>query len=355
MFRIYIFTPAIVLNERKSMRLHFTAVLGLALISSPWAGTYRFDGKDLRDASGGPVASISGNDIHDRYGSTVGTISGSSIRDRYGSTIASFSGNNVRDEKAGRSLGSLSDVKRDIEGSGGISMVAMWVLFVHPPSGGGSSSSSSASPSNRPSNPSAEYRFDGKSLQTRSGSYVASLDGSYIRDRSGGTLGSISGQYILNASGSTVGSYGSGYVRDGSGSTIGSTRDMLRSIDGDDNVNTAAMWVLAVKGLGKARQNSSTSASAPQTVPEKAGGKRKASSGSPAVQSGAEAQNEPQTQEISGAQENAVPEDEPGQPTEEAAQPAEPAQKNTVKNAPQKKRGKWERALDKAADILLDQ
>lgn len=91
-------------------------------------GDYKFDGKELR-LRGSRVGVLDGKSIRDGHGSLVGRVDGQVIRDSHGSTVARFDGREIRDAH-GMKIGSLEDVRDDIEGVGGASLVAMWILLV---------------------------------------------------------------------------------------------------------------------------------------------------------------------------------------------------------------------------------
>lgn len=59
----------------------------------------------------------------------VGRIDGKHIRDSHGVKIADFDGIDIRD-KRGVKIGTINNVRKLIDGAGGISLVALWILFV---------------------------------------------------------------------------------------------------------------------------------------------------------------------------------------------------------------------------------
>lgn len=89
---------------------------------------YKFDGSRLI-CKGAKIGSIDGANIRDSHGSRVGTIDGRNIRDAHGSKVAEFDGQNIRDSHGVR-IGTMHDVNNAIDGHGGISLVALWLLFV---------------------------------------------------------------------------------------------------------------------------------------------------------------------------------------------------------------------------------
>lgn len=90
---------------------------------------FRFDGKVLKNRNGQTVGDTDGKRIRDGRYETVGDIDGMKIRDRNLHVVADFDGKTIRDARLAR-LGTIDDVKRVIDGPGGISLVALWVLLV---------------------------------------------------------------------------------------------------------------------------------------------------------------------------------------------------------------------------------
>jgi len=91
---------------------------------------YKFNGTELRARNGSLVGKIDGSHIRDARGATVGQIDGHSIRDGRGARIGQVDGEHIKDA-SGHTIGSLTDARRDIEGPGGVSIAALWLLFVH--------------------------------------------------------------------------------------------------------------------------------------------------------------------------------------------------------------------------------
>lgn len=90
---------------------------------------YKFDGKQLRDPSGNRLGEFDGKIVRDKAGTRVGEVDGKIIRDKNGSRMGEFDGINLRDSKGSR-VATLEDVKRDIDGIGGTTLAAMWLLFI---------------------------------------------------------------------------------------------------------------------------------------------------------------------------------------------------------------------------------
>lgn len=74
---------------------------------------YKMDGNYLRDRSGNRIAQVDGNYIRDKNGNRVGQIDGRYIRDSRGNRI-----------------GTIDDVRKVIDGPGGMTLVALWILFI---------------------------------------------------------------------------------------------------------------------------------------------------------------------------------------------------------------------------------
>jgi hypothetical protein len=89
---------------------------------------YKFDGKDLR-CRGTRIGSIDGKTVRDSHGSRIGEFDGKTIRDSHGSRIGEFDGQVVRDASGSR-IATISDVQRAIDGPGGASLTALWMLLV---------------------------------------------------------------------------------------------------------------------------------------------------------------------------------------------------------------------------------
>ena len=89
---------------------------------------HKFDGTELR-LRGSKIGYIDGNYIRDSHGSRVGQLDGRYIRDSHGSRVAEFDGHVIRDGHGNR-IATIDDVKKQIDGVGGNSLVALWVLLV---------------------------------------------------------------------------------------------------------------------------------------------------------------------------------------------------------------------------------
>jgi single-stranded DNA-binding protein len=92
---------------------------------------YKFDGKMLK-FGGSTIANVSGNNIRKGSGSSVeGNIKNDQIRKGSGSSvIANVSGRDIRQGTGSSKIGTMDDVDKVIEGPGGITKAALWILFV---------------------------------------------------------------------------------------------------------------------------------------------------------------------------------------------------------------------------------
>jgi len=92
---------------------------------------YKFDGKNLKQGSN-TIANVSGNSIRKGSGSTtICNISGNNIRQGSGSTtLCNVSGDNIRQGSGSTTIAKMSDVRRAIDGPGGVTLAALWYCLV---------------------------------------------------------------------------------------------------------------------------------------------------------------------------------------------------------------------------------
>lgn len=90
--------------------------------------TARFDGTYLTQ-NGSRIGKLDGQYIYDGRGSRVGKLEGDYICDGRGSRIGKVDGRNIYDGH-GRRIATLDDVHKQIEGPGGASLAALWILFI---------------------------------------------------------------------------------------------------------------------------------------------------------------------------------------------------------------------------------
>lgn len=90
---------------------------------------YTFDGKSLKSRAGHVVATIAFDKIRDDKGHEVGHVLGQSIYDSHSHKIGSFDGRELRDS-SGHKVATMDDIHKQISGSGGASLAALYLLFV---------------------------------------------------------------------------------------------------------------------------------------------------------------------------------------------------------------------------------
>ena len=99
----------------------------VVLPSIALAADYKVDGTVLRKNSN-KVAVLDGKTYRDASGNKKGELDGNVIRNAAGNVIAEINGDTIRVN--GSTAGTMSDVRRAIDGPGGASLVGFWVLFV---------------------------------------------------------------------------------------------------------------------------------------------------------------------------------------------------------------------------------
>lgn len=90
---------------------------------------YKFDGTYLRGPNGNKLAEVKNESIRDAHMSEVGKIKGAQIRDKHLTLVAEFDGENIRDAHLTK-IGTIKEVRKVIDGPGGITLVALWLFFV---------------------------------------------------------------------------------------------------------------------------------------------------------------------------------------------------------------------------------
>jgi hypothetical protein len=90
---------------------------------------YTFDGKRLKNRLGQKVGEIDRTLVRAWNGAKLGEIEGKNIRDAHGKKVLEFDGKHVRDD-TGKKITTLEDIKKIIEGEGGISLIALWYFFI---------------------------------------------------------------------------------------------------------------------------------------------------------------------------------------------------------------------------------
>lgn len=92
---------------------------------------YKFDGKYLK-RGGSIIANVSGDKIRKGSGSsTVANIRGDKVRQGTGSsTLINVSGDNIRQGTGGSTIAKMKDVRKIIDGPGGVTLAALWYCFI---------------------------------------------------------------------------------------------------------------------------------------------------------------------------------------------------------------------------------
>jgi hypothetical protein len=125
-------TAALPTTARLALGLHGDTMEGLATdlrcCSGRSAMDYKFDGTTLR-RSGSKVAVFDGKAIRDAGGSRLGSIEGDCLRGPNGNRLATFDGRDLRDANGTR-IASIDEIKKKIDGPGGMSLAGLWFLLV---------------------------------------------------------------------------------------------------------------------------------------------------------------------------------------------------------------------------------
>jgi hypothetical protein len=90
---------------------------------------YLFDGKKLKKRSGQKEGEVDRNIIRAWNGEQVGEIDGNNIKDAHGKKVIEFDGKNIKDD-TGKKIVTIEELRKVVEGSPGISLVAVWYFFV---------------------------------------------------------------------------------------------------------------------------------------------------------------------------------------------------------------------------------
>ena len=91
--------------------------------------SYTFDGDELKDSRHEVIARVRGDEIQDARHNTVGRIKGDEIQDSHHNTVARIDGEEIQDSRHSR-IGTLAEVRNLIDGPGGRTLAALWVLLV---------------------------------------------------------------------------------------------------------------------------------------------------------------------------------------------------------------------------------
>lgn len=85
--------------------------------------------KDLIKLGGKTIGKISGQNLKDSGGRTLARIDKDKVKDSTGRTIGYIQGDSLKDS-TGHTLIKMSDIKKSIDGFGGTSLAAVWLIFV---------------------------------------------------------------------------------------------------------------------------------------------------------------------------------------------------------------------------------
>lgn len=88
----------------------------------------RLQGNNIYEG-GSIIGRVAGTDIHDNLGRVIGKIRGEEIQDTHSHTVGRVQGNNVYDGSGCR-IASMSDIRNAIDGTGGVTLAAIWILLV---------------------------------------------------------------------------------------------------------------------------------------------------------------------------------------------------------------------------------
>ena len=93
---------------------------------------YKFDGKYMK-RGGTIIANVSGKYIRQGSGgTTVANISDDKVRQGSGgTTLINVKGDDIRQGTSGTKIASMSDVRKAIDGPGGVTLAALWFCFIH--------------------------------------------------------------------------------------------------------------------------------------------------------------------------------------------------------------------------------
>jgi len=89
---------------------------------------YKVNGNYLQERNGTKVAQFDGRYFRDARGNKAGELDGKYIRDARNNRIAEIDGDYIRVN--GSRVGTISDVRKIIDGPGGASLVGFWMLFI---------------------------------------------------------------------------------------------------------------------------------------------------------------------------------------------------------------------------------
>ena len=94
----------------------------------------------------------------------------------------------------------------------------------------------------------ADYTFDGRRLtKISSGQKLAQVEKDTIRSYNGAVFGQVEGKNLRDSHGKKVAEFDGKDVKDDKGKKVISIKDIQNIIEGDADINLAAMWYFFVK------------------------------------------------------------------------------------------------------------
>ena len=92
---------------------------------------YKFDGKYFK-RGGTTIANVNGDRIRKGSGgSTVANIRGDQVRQGSGgTTLCNVRGDDIRQGSGSTRIGKMRDVRKIIDGPGGVTLAALWYCFI---------------------------------------------------------------------------------------------------------------------------------------------------------------------------------------------------------------------------------
>jgi hypothetical protein len=90
---------------------------------------YTFDGRCIRKAGGLKLGEIDRTLVRGVNAAKLGEIQGRNFRDGHGKKVAEFDGKQVKDDR-GKSVATLEEIRKAVDGEGGIELAAAWYFFV---------------------------------------------------------------------------------------------------------------------------------------------------------------------------------------------------------------------------------
>lgn len=94
---------------------------------------FKFDGKYFTDRSGKKLGEVDGNYVKNYSNSSkVAEVDGDYIKDYSNSRkVIEISGNDIKDYSNSRKVATMDDIRKQIDGHGGKTLVALWWYFIY--------------------------------------------------------------------------------------------------------------------------------------------------------------------------------------------------------------------------------